>query len=383
MLISIEKNMVYNYNSYMFKGGKMKKRFENLTYNNHTGYLISNESNVSYLSGFMGEASYLILAEHKRVLMTDGRYDEAARQTCGEDFEVTKWHHPKRPDPDTIIHYVKELGIKQLMFNGQDLSYNNHLQIQNALKHHQIECELIPMDMSISNMRMVKDESEIEKIRQACAIGDQALEALIPHIKVGVTELELVGYLELYLKKYGAEDRSFETIILSGEKTALPHGKPTDKKLAVGDFLQVDFGALYKGYHSDMSRTFIIGQAHEKQVKLYRTMLEATIQATEALTDDISAKVPDEAVRQLLGQEYLDYYYPGLGHGVGLDIHERPFMSQSSHETLKENQVVTIEPGVYIPGWGGMRIEDTILITKNGYEVLTKFPRELQVLDKQ
>ncbi len=356
---------------------RIEKLFESI--NEHEAYLISNESNVTYMSGFTGEASYLILSEKGNALLTDGRYDEQARNEC-PDFEVTKWHNPRRPDPDTFIHYLKKYDIKKLKFNQNSMTFSQYTSLSNALKHHELEIELIPMSGEVEAIRIVKEDEEIKNLRIACDIADKALESLIPYIKVGVSELELVGQLEYFMKKYGAENISFDTIMLSGTKTALPHGKPSAKVLEVGDFLQIDFGALYKGYHSDMSRTFIIGEASQKQKDIYQMMLDATIAGIEALKGGITAKEPDTAVREVITSEYIDYYYPGLGHGVGLDVHEAPSMSQTSKDMIETGHVVTIEPGVYLPGYGGMRIEDTLLVTETGYEILTKFPRELQIL---
>jgi len=359
----------------------MKSRIEKLFNgkNEGTAYLISNESNVKYMSGFTGEASYLILSDMGHAFMTDGRYDEQARQEC-PDFEVSKWHNPSRPDPETIIHYLKKFEVKALKFNEHSITFSQYTKLSNAIKDHNLTVDLIPMSGEVEALRAVKETEELDNLRKACQIADKALESLLPYIKVGVSELELVGQLEYFLKKYGAENISFDTIILSGVKTALPHGKPSAKLLESGDFLQVDFGALYKGYHSDMSRTFIIGELDDKKKLIYDMMLEATLAGTKALKDDIPASEPDDAVRQIITDEFIKYYYPGLGHGVGLDVHETPFMSQTSTARIQKGNVVTIEPGVYIPGYGGMRIEDTILVTEDGFEVLTHFPRALQVL---
>lgn len=359
---------------------RIMKLFREVALKENEAMLISNESNVKYISGYTGEAAYLIVSNKGHVFMTDGRYDEQARNECGDSFKVTKWHNPTRPDPETILFYLKEFGIEKLYFNENSVTYKQYSMLKKCFEHHKLAIELVPISGMVEKLRAIKDESEIKNIKIACSIADKALESLISHIKIGVTELELVGQLEYYMKKYGAENISFDTIIVSGKKTALPHGKPADKPLEKGDFLQIDFGALYKGYHSDMSRTFIIGEADEKQKALYEMMLKATLGGTEALKGNISAKVPDDAVRKIISDEFIEYYYPGLGHGVGLDIHEGPFMSETSTATVETSNVLTIEPGVYVPGWGGMRIEDTILVTEDGYEVLSKFPRHLQVL---
>lgn len=359
---------------------RIEKLFRAQETEEHVGYFISNESNVTYMSGFTGEASFLILSKAGNALMTDGRYDEQATNECGENFEVTKWHNPRRPDPETIIHYLKQFKIKRLVFNDQDLSFRNYDHLSKALKAEKLEIELVPLSGIVSSLRSIKEPIEVDHLRVACQIADTALEKTVPFIKEGVTELEIVAELEYHLKMSGAENLSFDSIVLSGKKTSFPHGKPSDKKLEKGDFLQLDFGAVYKGYHSDMSRTFIIGEASEKQKALYQMMLRATLEATDCLRDDIAATVPDAKVREVISEEYIQYYYPGLGHGVGLDVHEEPSMSQTSKQDILAGQVVTIEPGVYVPNWGGMRIEDTILVTRDGYEVLTKYPRNLVVL---
>lgn len=355
---------------------RIEKLFSNYNIQESEGILISNESNVTYLSGFTGEASYLILSKAGHVLMTDGRYDEQARRECGDHLEVTKWFEPRRPDPSTFAHYLKKFNIKTLYFNDTDLSVKHFTTISEVLD----EVEMKVFNGNIHDMRSVKSTEEINLLRKACAISDEALRKTVPNIKVGMTELEVVALLEYNLKTSGAENISFDSIVLSGKKTSLPHGKPSDKVLEKGDFLQLDFGALYKGYHADMSRTFVMDQASAEQEALYENMLEATLKGTQALKSGISGQVPDQAVRACLQEHYLPYYYPGLGHGVGLDVHEDPNLSATSKHQLEANQVVTIEPGVYIPDWGGMRIEDTILITEDGFEVLTHYPRELQIL---
>ncbi|MBN2796588.1 MAG: aminopeptidase P family protein [Clostridia bacterium] len=359
---------------------RIETLFDKWSIQDTEGIFVVNESNVTYMSGFTGEAAYLILSKKGNVLMTDGRYEEQGRSECGDHFEVTKWHQQKRPDPATILHYLEKFSIKTLYFNEHALTVYHFQTLKKYFEEHHFEIEMKAFKSPLSEMRSVKSKSEIALLRKACQISDLALEKTVPHIKAGMTELEVVALLEYNLKMEGAENLSFDSIVLSGKKTSLPHGKPSDKILEPGDFLQLDFGALYKGYHADMSRTFVISVASEEQIKLYENMLEATLKGTESLRPNILGSVPDQVVRETIKAEYLEYYYPGLGHGVGLDVHEDPNLSQTSIHTLKANQVVTVEPGVYIPNWGGMRIEDTVLITETGYEVLTHYPRHLQIL---
>ena len=359
---------------------RIKILFKNFKLESGDAFFVSDESNVTYLTGFTGEAAYAIISPSGSVLMTDGRYDQQASAECHKDIIVTKWLNPTRPDPKTIAFYLEKFKIKRLMFNDKSLSFRNYDNFKKNFETSNLDIELWPISGEIEKLREIKNLEEIALIRKACEIADKALELTLDSVKVGVTELQVVATLEYNLKMCGADNISFDTMVLSGNKTALPHGKPSNKKLEDGDFLQFDFGALYKGYHSDMSRTFFVGSVSEKQKKLYEMMLKATVDATDVLKDGITAKYPDDIVRNIISDEYLEYYYPGLGHGVGLDIHEAPSMSATTKDNIKENMIVTIEPGVYVPNWGGMRIEDTILVTKNAYEVLTKFPRELRIL---
>lgn len=359
---------------------RIEMLFENFNIQLGDAFFVSDESNVTYLTGFTGEAAYAIISPSGCVLMTDGRYDQQAIGECHENIIVTKWLNPTRPDPKTIAVYLEKFKIKRLMFNDKNLSFRNYDIFKKSFGALDLNIELWPISGEIEKLREIKNLEEINFIKKACEIADKALELTLDSVKVGVTELQVVATLEYNLKMCGADNISFDTMVLSGEKTALPHGKPSNKKLEDGDFLQFDFGALYKGYHSDMSRTFFVGSVSEKQKHLYEMMLKATVDATNVLKDGIAAKYPDDIVRKVISDEYLKYYYPGLGHGVGLDIHEAPSMNTTTKDNIKENMIVTIEPGVYIPNWGGMRIEDTILVTKTGYEVLTKFPRELRIL---
>lgn len=341
------------------------------------GLLVSDVTNMRYMSDFSGEASYLVIGHQGQALLTDQRYDAQAREET--DFDVDVWMNNQRPDPETILKYCKKYGIEKLMFNDASLSFRHYDQLNKYFNFHS-DITLHPMSGLIEPLRLVKSDYEVECIRKACQIADEALHKTTDMIKVGVSELEIVATLEYHMKCLGAENISFDTIVLSGEKTAYPHGKPSQKKLESGDFLQIDFGALYKGYHSDMSRTFIIGAVSKEKENLYQLMLTSTNQAIEAIKDGVAASYIDQVARMGLG-EFETYYYPGLGHGVGMDIHELPFLSHNSEEILKTNEVITIEPGVYIPGFGGMRIEDTVLVTENGYEILTLFPKHMMILE--
>ena len=339
------------------------------------GMLIISASNISYLTGFTGDSSRLIVSKKGCVFLTDGRYTEQASNEMYKEIEVFKWIDDHRYGEKTYQKFIDEYRIDRLGFESDVMTHSIYQKFAIG-----VNVEMKPTTGLVEKQRMIKDESEIALLREACKISDKALELTVPFIKAGITERALAAKLEFNMKLQGADDISFKTIILTGTRTSLLHGDPGDRMLANGDFVQFDFGALYQGYHADMSRTFVVGKASEDQKEFYKIMQAAEIEAVKSLKHGVAGNYPDTVVRNIIPDKYINHYYPGLGHGVGLVIHEEPFMKNTSDFTLQAGMVVTIEPGVYIPGWGGMRIEDTVLVTKDGHEILTHFPRELMEL---
>jgi len=339
------------------------------------GMLIMSVPNITYLTGFTGDASHLIVSKNGCVFLTDSRYTEQASNEIHEEIGIFKWINDNRYGAETYQKFIDEFGISRLGFESDVMTHAIHQKFAKSVK-----VEMVPTSGIVEQQRMIKDEGEIALLKEACRISDKALELTLPFIKKGVSERELAARLEFHMKMEGADDISFETIILAGRRTSLLHGNPGDTQLQKGDLVQFDFGALYKGYHADMSRTFIIGIANEEQKEFYQIMQTAEMEAVKSLKHGIEGNYADVVVRNTIPEKYIDHYYPGLGHGVGLVIHEEPFIKSTSDFMLQAGMVVTIEPGVYIPGWGGMRIEDTVLITNDGYEILTHFPRDLMEL---
>lgn len=340
---------------------------------NYDAFLVTKPESVTYLTGFTGDSSHLIISEKGCILITDGRYTEQADQECGDKVEILKWINNDRYGIETYQAVVKKFDVKTLAFESGSLSYSDFIKLSGGFK----EVTLMQTEGLIEDSRQIKDKTEVSYLREACRISDRALELTIPHIKPGISEIELAARLEYNIKTEGADDISFTTIVLSGKKTSLLHGKPDRTKIKNGDFLLFDFGALYKGYHADISRTIVVGRASEKQQELYNIILRAQKAAIEVIKPGIQGNKPDKIVRDIIPNEYIDYYYPGIGHGVGLEIHEIPFIKKEADFIFKEGMVLTVEPGIYIPGWGGLRIEDTILVRKNSSESLTHFPKEL------
>lgn len=337
--------------------------------------LIISIPNITYLTGFTGDASRFIVSKNGCAFLTDGRYTEQAANEIHEEIQIFKWINDHRYGAETYQKFIDEFEISTMGFESDVMTHAIHQKFENEVK-----VTLVPTTGLVEQQRMIKDSGEIDFLRTACRISDKALELTVPFIKEGITERELAARLEFNMKMEGADDISFETIILAGKRTSLLHGSPGDTQLQQGDFVQFDFGALYKGYHADMSRTFIIGKASNEQKEFYSIMQDAEMGAVKTLKDGVVGDHPDAIVRSIIPDKYIEHYYPGLGHGVGLVIHEEPFMKNTSNFILKSGMVVTIEPGVYIPGWGGMRIEDSVLVKDDGYEILTHFPRELMEL---
>ena len=348
---------------------RLKKLTQKISAEEVDAVLVSKTANLFYFSGFRGDSSVLLIGKNFCKLITDGRYVEQAKfQT--KDFEIvqqTEGLYKK------IEEEIKSCGIKRLGFEGKVLTFAEYSHLKENLS--EVELKSVELD----ELRQVKDAAEISLIRKACAIGDKAFAEILNFITAGVLENEVAAELEYLMKKFGAEKISFETIVASGVRGSLPHGVASDKKIASGEFVTMDFGAIYGGYCSDMTRTIFVGKASEQQQKLYNAVLDAQIYGLEVIKVGKGGKEIDAAVRTKLEQAGLgDYFTHSLGHSLGIEIHEEPRLSKLSKcESLLENMIVTDEPGVYIEKVGGIRIEDTVLVTAKGAEALTRSPKNL------
>lgn len=355
------------------------KRLENflkiLKEENLDGFFTTSVPNITYLTGFTGDSSRLLVTPRKSMLITDGRYTEQAQKECTPEIEIFKWIANKRYASETYSFLISELMISTLGIEGNILSFSEYETLSGSFSG-----RIFSKSGLIETLRKRKEPEEIESLKIACNISDKALEKTIPFIREGISELELAAQLEYQLKMNGADNLSFDSIVLFGARTSLLHGKPGNTRLKKGDFILFDFGALYHGYHADISRTFVFGAACDQQKELYSIIQKAQEEAVAVLKPGIQVKVPDNEVRKVIPEKYIEYYYPGLGHGVGLEIHETPVLGRDYDAGIEENMVITIEPGIYIPGLGGIRIEDTILITQKDGESLSSFPRDLIIL---
>jgi len=342
--------------------------------------LIFNAHNITYLSGFTGHAATALVFADQAYLLTDYRYFEQAKDQCST-FKVICRDRVNQSLAALIQELLEKHAVAKLAFEADHISHS----IWTDMEQHWSQISCVACSRWIEDLRYVKDESEIQSIQLAALIADQALTELLTVIKPGVTERELAIELEYQMALLGSEEPSFSTIMLAGERSALPHGIPGDKALTEGDLLLVDFGAVINGYHSDMTRTFVLGQANAKQKEIYQTVYDAQQAAMDVFKPGNNTEVVGELLFQqsqhILNQsQYAPYQGEGLGHGVGMDLHEFPFIGQGCHLTIKKNCVFTIEPGIYIPGWGGVRIEDDVYLSDDGLNRLTHFPRELMEL---
>ncbi|MCM3637434.1 Xaa-Pro peptidase family protein [Sporosarcina luteola] len=334
--------------------------------------LVTNPYNRRYMTGFTGSAGVAIVSADDAVFITDFRYTEqAAEQVKG--FRIVK--HEK-----TIIEEVsnqaKEMKIKTLGFEKDNVSFGTY-----ELYNDKVDAELKAVSGIVEKLRMVKNADEIEILQQAAKIADDAFAHICTFIKPGVTELEVSNELEMFMRKQGAASSSFDTIVASGERGALPHGVASDKVIQSGELVTLDFGALYNGYISDITRTVAVGEPSEKMKEIYEVTLAAQVLALEKIKAGMTGIEADAIARDYIKSKgYGDAFGHSTGHGIGLEVHEGPALSFRSETVLVPNMTVTVEPGIYLPGIGGVRIEDDIIITEDGNVRLTHSPKELIIL---
>jgi len=333
--------------------------------------LIQHLANRRYLSLFTGSSAYLYISHKQQVLLTDFRYlEQAAAQS--PNYQIIDY--TKKGLYETLNILLEADQISSLGFESEGITYDQYEQYANKLH---VE-KLVPIRNWIESIRMIKSKEEIQSIQQAASIADQAFSHILTFIKEGVTEKDIALELEFFMKKQGAENLSFDTIVASGIRSSLPHGAPTNKKIEEGDFITMDFGCIYQGYCSDMTRTIVLGKANEKQKEIYNIVLAAQEKALENLGPKKTGKAIDKIARDIISEKgYGDYFGHGLGHSVGLEIHESPRLSVSGEEMLQPGMVVTVEPGIYIPHFGGVRIEDLVVITEDGIYNLATSPKDL------
>ena len=353
----------------------MMNKLKDFLKNDHEAVLICSEVNRLYFTGFPSSDGYLLITKNDAVLFTDSRYIEAAQASVKDCRAVLLTRISTE-----IKEYIKENEISKIYTERNNIT----VAMADFLKAAFLPCRVTfskKLEALITKTREIKENDEIECIKKAQAIAEEAFNHILTFIKPGVTEKQIALELDFYMLSHGAEAVSFETIAVSGAKSSMPHGVPDENVVKNGDFITMDFGAVYKGYHSDMTRTVAVGNVSDEQRKIYDIVLEAQQNALSVLKKGLSCADADKAARRIIEDAgYGEYFGHGTGHGVGIEIHEEPSLSPRSKQILKMGNVVTVEPGIYIPGKYGVRIEDMALITKDGFENLTTVPKELIIL---
>ncbi len=339
------------------------------------GFLVFDYKNLTYLSGFDGEGLALI-TKRDNFLITDSRYTEQAQKESPDFKTITEKLKQKNARIEELNKIIKKKKLKKIAFESSHLNYNDFKKYSDSFK----SVEFVPLEDAIEQIRMIKEKEEIIKIKKASQITTEALKEVIEEIKPGIRELDIATELSYTMRKKGAQKEAFDIIVVSGERSSLVHGKPSEKKIIEGELIIIDMGANYQNYNSDITRTIVIGKENEKQKEIFSIVFEAQEKALEFLKPGVKCKEVDSIARNLIEKKgYGKYFGHSLGHGVGLDIHELPRVSFSDETVLLPGMVITIEPGIYLPETGGVRIEDSVLITEEGYETLTWFPKILNL----
>ena len=330
-----------------------------------------------YISGFTGSAGALLISAEAALLLTDGRYVVQAAAEAPA-FSLCEIRPPARPLPKLIAELTAELGIGRLGFEAAAMTVAEYRQLTAALGN---AVELVATENIVEELRMVKDSGEIALLRKAVAITDAALAAVLPTLSPAMTEREAAWKIEVALHELGAEGPSFPIIVAAGRNSARPHHTPGDDQLGEGQPIIIDMGARYSGYHADLTRTIVLGQADDMFRAVYAATLAAQQAAIQALRPGLPWSEADVVARRVIGEAgYADGIAHSLGHGVGLVIHEAPWLRMTAPDAppsppLQAGMVTSVEPGIYLPAWGGVRIEDLVLITADGCEVLSQSPR--------
>lgn len=337
------------------------------------GFLVTNPYNLRYLSNFTGTAGVAIITPTKAFFVTDFRYTEqAAEQASG--FEIVKHTGPIFEEVASICQREE---IEALAFEESVMSFAEYTSLEALVE----ESALVPVSGLIEALREVKDEAEIALIQKACEIADKGFAYIIEQIKPGMTEIQVANQLDFYMRSLGATSVSFETIVASGVRSAMPHGVASHKVIEKGDMITLDFGCYYEGYVSDMTRTFAIGEPGAKLREIHQIVLEAQLQVNAVAKAGMSGVELDAVARDYIASHgYGEAFGHSTGHGIGLEVHEGPNVSFKAPKIFVPGNVITNEPGIYLPGIGGVRIEDDLLITATGNKVLTHSPKELILL---
>ncbi len=336
--------------------------------------VLTSAVNRRYATGFQSSAGVCYLSEKQAVYLTDFRYVEAARQQItGFDVREIKISESYT---EAVNALAAQDGVKKIALEDETLTCAEYRRWE-----HGLQAQAVPLGHAVADLRASKTDEEVQQIAAAQRIAEQAFSEILNEIRAGVTEKELAARLTYLMLHYGAENMSFDPIVVSGENSSKPHGVPTEKKIAPGDFVTMDFGCIYQGYCSDMTRTVAVGYATEEMERVYSTVLDAQLAGIAATKAGVSGKSIDAAAREVIAAAgYGEAFGHGFGHCVGLEIHEEPRASQRGERAIPAGAVLTAEPGIYLPGKFGVRIEDMLFVIEDGCVNLTEAPKQLMVL---
>ncbi|KYG57958.1 M24 family metallopeptidase [Planococcus maritimus] len=351
---------------------KLTKLREQMQKQELDSLLVTNPYNLRFITGFTGTAGLALITPNDAWFITDFRYTEQA----GEQVKEFKVVQAQKGLLDEVARIVQEAAVERLAFEQDYMTFATYSQYQDKLS-----ATLEPVSGLIEQLRMVKAPEEIDVLKAAAKIADDAFEHICTYIKPGMTELQVSNELEFFMRSQGATSSSFDIIVASGLRSALPHGVASDKKIEQGDLITLDFGALYQGYVSDITRTVAVGEPSDKLKEIYKIVLDSQVLALEKIKPGMTGIEADAIARDYIKSKgYGEAFGHSTGHGIGLEVHEGPGLSFRSETVLEPNMAVTVEPGIYLPGIGGVRIEDDILITETGNERLTHSSKELRIL---
>jgi Xaa-Pro aminopeptidase len=332
--------------------------------------LVMHMPNVFYLTGFTGSSGALVVTLERCVLLVDPRYSIQARQDCAHaevrDFSAVSIIK-------AVADFVNEIQPASIGFETDHTSVTTYRNLRRSIDS---KCRLRSVTGLVETLRRVKDAHEIDAIREAAKIADAAFAKVISELKVGMSEKEVALLVDWHLRKLGADKEAFDTIAAAGPNSSCPHAKPGSTVLQPGQLLKLDFGARVRGYNCDITRTVVLGEPSRKQQEVYQIVLDAQLMAIDAIAPGKSGREIDSVAREYIASRgYGENFGHGLGHQIGIEVHDGPALSQTSDLILEPGNVVTVEPGIYIEGWGGIRIEDDVLVTESGAEVLTSSPK--------
>ena len=353
--------------------GRRKKLWESCRDDGVDALLVASVTNVSYLTGFSGDDSTLLLTGDRAIVISDGRYETQLRDEC-PDVEAHIRPVGQLMTPG-VAEVVGKLGLRSLGFESAVLTVADHLELRDTLK----TTDLVGLKDKVEALRVIKDDAEIAAIREAIDYAERAFAAVKAGLRPEQTEKDVADAIEFAARQHGASATSFPPIVGVGKNAALPHYRPSpDVRLDADDFVLIDWGAAGRPYKSDLTRMVVTGKVTPRFEQIYRAVLSAQERGIAAIRPGVAGRDVDAEARSAIQEAgFGDFFNHGLGHGLGMDIHEAPRLRKEADAPLLPGMVVTVEPGIYLPGWGGVRIEDDVLVTETGHEVLTHVPKSL------